>query len=99
MQLGRVDKWLERTFVLPFLSSSISVESLACAMLAGALVAAAAAGGARGDANCAEVAGAGDAGDAADARMVDSGGGAGATNPAREAALSELVPAKLNLTS
>jgi hypothetical protein len=46
--------------------------------------------GARGDANWAGVAG--DAGEAADPRIDDSGGGAGATKPARDTTGSVVVP-------
>lgn len=49
-------------------------------------------GGARGDTNWAELAvAAGEAGEA-DVRMVESGGGAGATKPARDTTVSVLVP-------
>lgn len=94
LQYKKFIKFCKMTFVLPFLSNSIKVESRACAMLV-ALAATVTTGGARGDTNCAEVAevaGAGDAGEAADARMVDSGGGAGVTKPARDTTLSVLVP-------
>lgn len=47
--------------------------------------------GARGGTNWPEAA-AGDAGDPTEDRMVDSGGGAGATKPEREATVSVIVP-------
>lgn len=70
------------------------VESLcAVQMLVAALAATVTTGGARGDTKCDEVA-AGEAGDTMEVRMVDRGGGAGATNPDRETTVSVLVPIK-----
>lgn len=47
-------------------------------------------GGALGDTKCALVTG--DAGDETGTRIVDNGGGAGATNPARVVTISDIVP-------
>lgn len=69
------------------------VESLCAAQtLVAAFEATVTTGGARGETKCDDVA-TGDAGDAIEARMLDSGGGAGATKPVRDATESVLVPA------
>lgn len=82
------------TFVFPFFNSSIRVESLCTVqMLVTAFVATVTTGGARGDTKCDEVA-TGEAGDTMEDRMVDRGGGAGATNPERLTTVSVLVPIK-----
>lgn len=78
--------------MFPFFSSSIKVESRWAAQIFVALfVATVTTGGARGETNCVELA-AGDAGDATELRIVESGGGAGATNPERDTTVSVLVP-------
>lgn len=60
-------------------------------MLVAAFEATVTTGGARGETKCDDVA-TGDAGEATEVRMLDSGGGAGATNPVRDATESVLVP-------
>lgn len=80
------------TLVFPFFNSSISVESLCAAqMLVAAFEATVTTGGARGEMKCEDVA-AGDAG----CLILDSGGGAGATNPVREDTESVVVPVSSN---
>lgn len=80
------------TFELPFFNSSISAESLlAAVILVATFEATVTTDGARGGTKCPEVA-AGEAGDPIEVRMVDSGGGAGATKPERETMVSVIVP-------
>lgn len=77
---------------MPFLNSSIRAESLlAAVILVATFDATVTTEGARGGTKCPDVA-AGEAGDPIEVRIVDSGGGAGATNPEREAMVSVTVP-------
>lgn len=77
--------------MLPFLNNSISVESLCDAQIfVEWFVATVTTGGARGEINCVELA-TGEAGDTTELRIVDSGGGAGATKPVRGGTVSVLV--------
>lgn len=81
---------------MPFFNSSIRAESLlAAVILVATFDAMVTTEGARGGTKCPEVA-TGEAGDPIEVRMVDSGGGAGATKPERETTVSVIVPGMVN---
>lgn len=77
---------------MPFFNSSIRAESLlAAVILVATFEATVTTEGARGGTKCPEVA-AGEAGDPIEVRIVESGGGAGATKPERDTTVSVTVP-------